>query len=66
MPPLDLVKGLHEPYQALLSASMGNGTINFAAKSTRLASLQNGQIDYLLTFFLLSFFLSFFRVLKPR
>ena len=25
-----LVKGLHEPYQALPSASMGNGTINFA------------------------------------
>ena len=27
-----LVKGLHEPYQALSSASMGNGTINFAGE----------------------------------
>ena len=27
-----LVKGLHEPYQALLNASMGNGTINFAGE----------------------------------
>ena len=25
-----LVKGLHEPYQALPNASMGNGTIKFA------------------------------------
>ena len=27
-----LVKGLHEPYQALPSASMGNGTIYFAGE----------------------------------
>jgi len=27
-----LVKGLHEPYQALPSPSMGNGTINFAGE----------------------------------
>ena len=27
-----LVKGLHEPYQALLSASMSNWTINFAGE----------------------------------
>ena len=27
-----LVKGLHEPYQALLSATMGNGTIIFAGE----------------------------------
>ena len=27
-----LVKGLCEPYQALPSASMGNGTINFAGE----------------------------------
>ena len=27
-----LVKGLHEPYQALPSASMGNGTITFAGE----------------------------------
>ena len=27
-----LVKGLHKPYQALPSASMGNGTINFAGE----------------------------------
>ena len=26
------VNGLHEPYQALLSGSMGNTTINFAGK----------------------------------
>ena len=27
-----LVKDLHEPYQVLPSASMGNGTINFAGE----------------------------------
>ena len=27
-----LVKGLYEPYQALQSASMSNGTVNFAGK----------------------------------
>ena len=27
-----LVKGLHDSYQALLSASMGNETINFAGE----------------------------------
>ena len=27
-----LVNGLHEPYQALSSASMGNMTVNFAGK----------------------------------
>ena len=50
-----LVNGLHEPYQAVLSTSMGNRTVNFGGKhcwSTRPASLQNGQIVYLLTFFL--------------
>ena len=53
-----LVNGLHEPYQVLSSASMGNRTVNFASEhhwSTRLASCQNGQIVYLLTVFLLSF-----------
>ena len=36
-----LVKGLHEPDQAVLSASMSNGIVNFAGEhrwSTRLAS----------------------------
>ena len=27
-----LVNGLHEPYQALLSTSMGNGTVKFAGE----------------------------------
>ena len=27
-----LVKGLYEPYQALPSASMSNGTVNFAGE----------------------------------
>ena len=32
MPALDFFKGLHKPYQALPSASMDNGTINFAGE----------------------------------
>ena len=57
------VKGFHQPYQTLPSASMANRTITFAGEyhsSTRPASHQNWQIVYLLTSFFLSFFLSLF------
>ena len=50
-----LVKGLHESYQTLLSASMGNGIINFAgeyiAKVLDQQLTTNRQIVYLMTFF---------------
>ena len=57
------VKGLHSPYQALWSACMSNGTVNFTEDhhwSTRPTSRLNRQSVYLLTSSFFWLHLSFF------